>query len=118
VIVSLFTDRRVERDELPLGESDRRGWWGDLTEEQERPWGSRLWLLKREKATDEVRARAEEYAKEALEWLISDRIIKSVEVSARFEDRDRLRIGVKMTLPRGEQSQFSFSYAWQTAEVA
>ena len=47
VIISLFTDRRaLDSDDLPGGDSDRRGWWGDSY--RDRPIGSRLWLLSRE----------------------------------------------------------------------
>ncbi len=48
VIISLFTDRRaLDSDEIPDGTRDRRGWWGDSF--RERPVGSRLWLLSRER---------------------------------------------------------------------
>ncbi|SPX13542.1 phage protein GP46 [Escherichia coli] len=50
VTISLFTDRRsLDSDTLPDGSDDRRGWWGDSY--RDRPIGSRLWLLSREKAT-------------------------------------------------------------------
>ena len=65
VTISVFTDR-LARDDDPLPESmpgqvsDRQGWWGDLMRLDGRaaPIGSRLWLLNREKETQEVVNRA------------------------------------------------------------
>lgn len=52
VIISLFTDRRaLEDDATPDFTENRRGWWGDTYDAQQRPIGSRLWLLSREKQT-------------------------------------------------------------------
>lgn len=82
VLISLFTHRRAHRDDrLPDPENqDRRGWWADIA--NPRPIGSRLWLLSREKQTDDTMARAEAYAGEALEWLLEDGIAQRVDVRA------------------------------------
>jgi len=89
VIISLFTDRRANDDD-PLPDerigvlSDLRGWWGDCILEEDRrdPLGSRLWLLSREKEVDVVVARAQQYADEALEWLIRDGHVGALHVVA------------------------------------
>ncbi len=83
VMVSLLTDRRVDAEELPAGETRRRGWWGDTLASGE--IGSRLWLLARSKRTPAVLRRAESYAAEALEWLVEDDVVERVDVRA--EDR-------------------------------
>lgn len=84
VILSLFLDSRAGADDpLPPGSADRRGWLGDVL--SPRPgdrFGSRLWLLAREKQTEETRVRAEEYAAEALAWLVEDGLAESVTVAA------------------------------------
>lgn len=68
VLISLFTDNRAPLDvELPAGANSRRGWWHNTNEESV---GSLLWLINREKATNEVAARAEDYASDALLWLL------------------------------------------------
>ena len=56
VMTSLFSDRRGTRQEVDrFGDSDPRGWWGDLLAPVEGDaWGSKLWLLEREKQTDET----------------------------------------------------------------
>ena len=80
--ISLFTDRRAGADD-GLPPADRRGWVGDaLATTAGDRIGSRLWLLKREKQTEETRARAEEYAREALEWMVADGLVTGIEIEA------------------------------------
>jgi len=84
IILSLFLDRRAAPDDpLPPGTTDRRGWLGDaLSPRPGDRFGSRLWLLAREKQSEETRLRAEEYAAEALAWLVEDGLAERVEVTA------------------------------------
>ncbi len=83
IIISLFTDARA----LPTDEysGDPRGYWADaLTVTGETPvrLGSRLWLLRREKQIPATLRRAEQYAREALQWLIDDGIAQSIAIAA------------------------------------
>lgn len=76
MLVALFSDRRARPDdELPSGASaflvpsaanPRRGWAGDALDGEGRRLGSLLWLLSREKQTEQTRLRAIAYAEEAL----------------------------------------------------
>ncbi|PHM49341.1 phage GP46 family protein [Xenorhabdus miraniensis] len=101
VIISLFTDRRaLDSDELPTGTgTDRRGWWGDTF--NDRPIGSRLWLLAREKQLSAVLHRAKAYADEALVWLIDDGHVKKVDVTATAPASGVLLLTVTITLFNG-----------------
>jgi phage gp46-like protein len=115
IVVSLFTDARArDDDELPAGADDRRGWWGDFlaTIEGDRI-GSRLWLLSREKQVPEVLARADEYVREALAWLIEDRIARKVDVAVTAPVRGRLDIAITLTRPAGETAFYRFDYVWE-----
>lgn len=116
VLISLFTDRRASVDEqLPAGETSRRGWWGDVqppvTGDE---IGSRLWLLYREKQLDSVVARAEEYAREALQWLIDDKVARRVEVLVDGTKYQELDIQVSIYRPSGDAVHFRYNYAWQS----
>lgn len=114
VILSLFTDRRVTDDELPDGETKRRGWWADQVAEVDGDQiGSKLWLLQREKQTVEVLERAREYAEEALAWLIEDGVALSVSVATSYPARGILSIEVEITRPNKETASLSFDYAWE-----
>ena len=53
VVISLFTDRRVNEEDVPNGELNR-GYWGDMDLPEGESLGSKLWLLKREKLTPET----------------------------------------------------------------
>ena len=92
IITSLFTDARAPADAVPSGE-DLRGWWGDLPDDG---YGSLLWLLHREKQTETVRVRAEQYARQALAWLIEDEVVETLTVEATYPQRGRICIAVEI----------------------
>ncbi|ESQ78447.1 phage GP46 family protein [Asticcacaulis sp. YBE204] len=118
VLISLFTDRRANPDDvIPDGTNDPRGWWGDAfaTVENDRI-GSRLWLLKRSKITAEVLRKAKDYAEEALSWLIEDGVAGSVVVTTEKQDSHIIAIGVVITRPSGDA--FKHSYIWSAYDLA
>lgn len=114
VVVSLFTDRRARPDDpLPHGSADRRGWWGDSAASLDGDRiGSRLWLLSREKQLPEVLARAEEYAREALQWLVEDGVARRVEVEATAPRHGVLALAVVIERPAATD-RFAFDYVWR-----
>lgn len=114
VIISLFTDRRaLANDNLPDGTNDRRGYWVDVY--NDRPLGSRLWLLFREKEQDEVLRRAKIYAEEALVWLLEDEIAETLEVEVWHVRRDTL--GLRVTIRQGNRQllERQYDYVWRDA---
>lgn len=82
VLISLFSDRRAnDDDELPDPSRGKRGWWGDLVSGIEDDLlGSKLWLLERNKTTEETLVKAKQYILEALQWMIDDGITKKIAV--------------------------------------
>lgn len=106
VVISLFTDRQAEPgDELPAGGSDRKGWWADATLPGGKDKiGSRLWLLKREKRLPSVLARIQDYAEEALAWLVTDGHAKAIAVAATAPARGMWFLDVRITRREGEES--------------
>lgn len=114
ILLSLFTDRRAEPgDPLPAGELDRRGWWGDAfpVAEGDRH-GSRLWLLARAKQQAATVARAREYAREALQWLIDDRVASQVEVTAEIPRAGMLALTVVVHRPNTDPARYRFGATW------
>lgn len=110
VMISLFTDARVTEQELPLGETDRGGWYGDLLSDFPGDRiGSKLWLLNRSVSRQETRTKAEQYAREALDWLVTDGVAQTVTVRAFLVDRDRIDLDVAIQKPN-ERSQFFWRY--------
>lgn len=113
VLISLFTDQQCEEEELPPGETSRRGWWGDMFPEiKGDKIGSKLWLLKREKQTDSTLKRAREYSEEALKWLIDLNIAQSVTVETSWISSGFL--GIKVSIQQGQNAlTFSFKLNWK-----
>jgi phage gp46-like protein len=114
VLLSLFTDRRAEDDDRPPSgdESDRRGWWADqFSPNRADRFGSRLWLLERSVRTDEVRRRAIEYVREALAWMLEDRVVATIDIEADTTDRDLL-IGVTLHRPGRDAVALRFAHVW------
>lgn len=115
VILSLFTDRLADADDvLPDGADDRRGWWGDVYPVQSGDRiGSRLWLISREKQMRGVLKRAETYALEALQWMIDDGVASDVEVSAQNPADSVLALDVRVLRPDGGTVGFRFANLWE-----
>lgn len=117
VVLSLFTDRRAEEgDVLPdNATTDRRGWWADAVAAIEGDkHGSRLWLLSRSKKTPDVLTRAEDYAREALQWLVEDKVAAAVSVAASFLDRPfrGYSLDITITRPQKDPARYRFDRTW------
>lgn len=115
VIVSLFTDRRTTSDDpAPDEQSGLGGWWGDLFQDDTNDLiGSKLWLLKRAKREQETLNRAEDYAKEALKWMIDDGVAETVDASASYDGNGNLILGISLTEPSGNKLDFRYALKWQ-----
>ena len=112
IIISLFTDRRANPDDILDDIDDRRGWWGDsYSPINNDKIGSRLWLLARSKQTQQVVNRARQYCIEATRWLIDDAIASSVEVETEIVRMGTLGIMIKVTRPQGV-ANFKYQYVW------
>lgn len=116
--ISLFTDRLAAPDD-PLpdpNDGDRRGWWAD-TDAEAGPIGSRIWLLSREKQTEEVRRRAEDYCREALQWLLDDDAADKVEVAANWTGVAPGRLDVEVIISRDRNVLLQRNYSWAWGQL-
>ncbi len=122
ILVSLLTDRRaLPDDKIPDDNGlpspippNRRGWAGDaLAAQAGDRIGSRLWLLQREKDTEETRQRAITYTNEALQWLVEDGHAKTVAVEAAWNKAEaihgRLDITVRIYFVSGAFEEYDVS---------
>lgn len=112
-LISLFSWRKSNDDD-GVNIPNRQGWWGDtFASETNDRIGSRLWLLRREKLTDDVVTRAREYAEESLQWMIDDALVSAVNVSTDREN-NRLNMSVEIVRPGDAQSiQARFQNLWE-----
>lgn len=112
VLISLFSDRQATDAELvTYGDTDPRGWWGDASDEP--PVGSRLWLLMREKQTQETLRRAQDYIGEALRWLVDDGVAARVDIACRWVNRSQLSARVDVFRNDGNVQPIQFDWAWK-----
>lgn len=117
VIISLFTNRRLP-DEVKRHDDYRGGWWGDAY--STRLIGSRLWLLNRAKKTDSTSllVQAKDYCNEALQWLIDDGVVKTIETDTHWLTDNAMEIDVGLTEPQATvKNQFRFAWAWDHLSV-
>lgn len=110
IIISLFSDRLARADDdLPDNTADRRGWWGDSFPQFDGDLiGSRLWLLDRAKEVPATLTSAQDYAVEALAWLIEDGLATTVSAEAVWTAPGALGLTVTVTRPDGEVAGFYF----------
>jgi len=113
VEISLFTWRRAEPDDK-LDDDQRMGWWGDsFPAVAGDRIGSRLWLLRRKTVVPEVLRAAEAYAREALQWMIDDELVRTIDVLVTTPDRTRVNLVVTLSDDGGPLPPFNFDDIWQ-----
>ena len=110
VVVSLFTWRRSNDGDLPT-DAFRYGWWADTYNSSK--IGSRLYLLPREKITDDLIPKIDSICHEALQWLIDDGVVSEILItSARI---DIGTIGTSIVIVKNSETVLSldFSNIWK-----
>lgn len=119
IFLSLFLDARATPDELPPGEENPRGWWGDLfSEDPGEKTGSKLWLLNRSTHTDENRALAKQFAEDALAWIVEDQVAQAVTVSIEKVSLEESKLSVVLSRPRGRKTDYRFEHLWRSIDAA
>lgn len=113
VLISLFCDKRAEdEDKLPGDLSDRRGWWADeFAEEEGDLIGSRRWLLDRSARRSDVPDLLEEYDREALAWLLRDKVASQIDVTVEVAGQFVFET-ITIYRPGKDPATFRFSHVW------
>jgi phage gp46-like protein len=113
VLISLFTDARADdSDVLPSAGISRRGYFGSSLLGFN--LGSKLWLLERSKLGDTNTLRlAEQYIRDALEWMRTDGIASSIEAVAVVSGRNQLNFSVKIKRKDVDDITFKFYANWE-----
>jgi len=117
VILSLFTDRRAEDDDvIPGGSGDKRGTWVDSFADVEGDkFGSRLWLLESAKLIPDTVNKVREYCAEALGWMVKDGVAKAVNVTTQIIRHHPLGIiaaQIDIVKPDGSTTRYKFDKLW------
>lgn len=115
VLICLFTDKRVETEDLPYQMDTNGGWWGDGLSlpaqdvfDDAYSWGSRLWLLERAKIDDATEKEMEEMIREALTPLMNAGIIDDIQTKVNRSDRESLSFELTVFKHNGQSETFVF----------
>ncbi|HBL6966174.1 phage GP46 family protein [Morganella morganii] len=110
IMISLFTDRLARSDD-DYDDEYRRGWWADAGTDGF--IGSRLWLLRRQKLTTQVAKKAEDYAREALGWLITDGVVSDIQIRTQIVWPQRLNMVIRYHRPDAGAEDLRFYWVWE-----
>jgi phage gp46-like protein len=110
VLISLLSWRRVTSEELPQGETDQLGWWGDNLNIDK--LGSKLWLLKRKKMLPQLKKEAHQYITESLQWLIDDGAALKIDIQVDIIEPSTLTADITIYQNDGKVVKFNFDNIW------
>jgi phage gp46-like protein len=113
VLISLFSWRRANADDvLPFG-NDRQGWWADEPQAPGNALGSRLWLLSRTTLSASTPKLADAYALEALDWMLDEGVCTRLEVTAQRMGLDELGISLVVVRDGAALLDVRFENVWR-----
>ena len=96
LLFSLFEERRADPSEVSPP-NKRRGWIGnELQDDIGFELGSKLWLLDQERLTQETVNKAQDYAQQAVQWLIDESIVDDVVTTAEKVGTSDIRICIEL----------------------
>jgi phage gp46-like protein len=112
VYCSLFWNApALPGDDVPEN-ATRQGFWADALDPELGVTGSRLWLLERAKVTTQTISDAKTYAEEALSWMVTDGVARSVLVETSRFDVGPGTAGILTEITIFRPDGKSFTWAW------
>ena len=120
--IMVLTDSRATFEDIssanlfPTFPYDLRGWWGDTFRDV--PIGSKLWLNRRRKATDQVLLLHKQYAEEALLPLILSGIAKRIPVDASWTSRGVMEMNIQIVRSDDSVTQQTYTFIWTEVQNA
>ncbi len=113
VIISLFTWARAAAGEVDEN-APRFGWFGDkIDADSTDSTGSKLYLLKRKKITNQTIMDAREYIEQALRWMIEDGVATEIKAEVERNASDVNRVDALVQIVRGDRSRtMKFNDLW------
>lgn len=113
VIISLFTWARAAAGEVDEN-APRFGWFGDkIDADSTDSTGSKLYLLKRKKITNQTIMDAREYIEQALQWMIEDGVATEIKAEVERNASDVNRVDALVQIVRGDRSRtMKFNDLW------
>ena len=114
VEISLLSWRLAAPDD-DVDNGRRYGYWGDAFPPKAGALvGSRLWLLRRAKLiTRETLVKAEEYIREALQWMLDDSVVSKIDVELKRHENDGIQGVITLTLADGGRLAVPYNDLWR-----
>lgn len=112
VVISLFTDARADTsDVLPATVEDRGGYFGAVLLKMQ--IGSKLWLLQRSKIDHTTLRLFEQYAVDALKWMVADDIAETITAVAVAGPGNRILYNMVIKRKDNVDVTFKFFVNWE-----
>lgn len=113
ILISLFTDSRVNEEERKKLQNPilySGGWFGEVFEGMS--LGNKAWLLNKSKITQNVLNQFQEQFTNSLKWLVEEGIADSVRVSV-SQFTDGIEINVKVFRAQSTDNEYKYFYNWE-----
>lgn len=120
ILISLFTDQKPDDTiiDLPSGEDDLRGWWGDeFLDDPLDSTGGLMWLFLRGKVTNQNLNDLKKAALDSLSWMIDDGVASSVDFFIIQDGQFQVNFRIEIEKPDGSIDNFKYFFNWQTQEL-
>jgi phage gp46-like protein len=105
--LSLLIDKRADSSEIANAYDRGGNIIDELNDVDSFEIGSKLWLLRSERMTQNTINRAETYAKESLEWMIEDGLAKNIQANCLSSNGN---LECNITLFKADGTKFNNSY--------
>ena len=109
ILVSLFTDARASSGDVrdPLM---RRGWLGNILNEDNRQLGSTLWLADQARADQNTANFLKREVKNCLNWMLEDGIIKYMSIATEIISSYTIKISINLVNNSGASEQYKILF--------
>lgn len=108
LLYSIFGERRASPDEM-VEASLRRGWIGNSDDFEN---GSKIWLLSQSRLTRDVLNRLQDEAEKALQWLVDDGLIVSIDQVVATVSKGRVVLDITIRRSRDKVDR-KFFVLWE-----
>lgn len=89
------------------------GWWGDSTLSAGDTLGCYIYEAFREKLTDGACDRVKDLVNDALKWMVTDGVAKSVTSTTAISGENQMTLSIKIVKPEGSPEYFVYELNWE-----
>lgn len=117
-LISILTNKAIDTTEFPdkADTNGNGGFWGDSV--LGFSIGSKLWTLDRSRITNSALDTLKEYTLDALQWMISDKIVDHNDATVERIGTSKFIVRVSSTLAdKVTVIKFAYYYDWYTMDV-